>query len=390
MTEMKMSPEDVLEQTLTYSRERDYAGYDYWDGLSSELLQSVPVENKWLNIAVQETIKRAPVNVRPLFSVPKRRSFMGSALFALANTTAFEYTGEEWYLEEAVSLVEWLLEERNDAPFGWDHNHPMQTLDTKVERNTTSSVVTVLFVSMAIIRLSSYRNIEGYSLIRDRVPPFIFHDLAYTEAETGAQIKYRPTDGDDSHTINANALGARLLLELYAEFDEDLYRTRAEAILDYVVAKQTAIGGWKYTDPPAASHLSMDNHHNGFIIESLLRHREIVETSRYSEAISKSLQFYKQTLYTPDGAPNWDETSQYPRDVHAAAQGIITFSMAGEFAFARTILEWTLENLYAGNGRFYYRKQRFYTKRFTLVRWCQAWMARALAVYINRGRRPTD
>jgi len=377
------SPQHILEQTLSYSREQNYSGYDYWDGLSSKVLRNSPFENKWTNIAVQETIKRAPINLRPLFLVPKRRSFMGSALFSLANLTVFDRTDEECYLKEAEALVQWLLEARNDDPFGWDHNHPMQTLDKKVGRNETSSIVTVLFVSLAIMRLSEYRETNGYSLIREQVPTFIFDDLDYTECETGARIKYRPIDDGDTYTINANALGARLLMELYLEFDEDIYRTRAEGILDYVVSRQTDIGGWLYTDPPAASHLSMDNHHNGYIIESLLRYKEITDSSRYDEVIEDSFRFYKETLYTADGAPNWDEQNQYPRDIHAAAQGIITFSAAGDIEFAQKILEWTLENLYVGAGRFYYRKQRFYTKRFTLMRWCQAWMVYALSNYLQ-------
>jgi hypothetical protein len=38
-----------------------------------------------------------------------------------------------------------------------------------------------------------------------------------------------------------------------------------------------------------------------------------------------------------------------------------------------------------GDGRFYYRKGRYYTKRITLMRWCQAWMAYALAVWLTSG-----
>jgi len=31
---------------------------------------------------------------------------------------------------------------------------------------------------------------------------------------------------------------------------------------------------------------------------------------------------------------------------------------------------------------FYYQKNKFYTKRFTLMRWCQAWMAYAMSEYL--------
>jgi hypothetical protein len=47
------------------------------------------------------------------------------------------------------------------------------------------------------------------------------------------------------------------------------------------------------------------------------------------------------------------------------------------------VLRWTVRNLGAGDGRFYFRKHRFHTKRTVLMRWCQAWMAFAVAEYLR-------
>jgi hypothetical protein len=58
------------------------------------------------------------------------------------------------------------------------------------------------------------------------------------------------------------------------------------------------------------------------------------------------------------------------------------FTYAGELAFARRILRWAFSNLAAGDGGFYYRKERFHTKRAVLMRWCQAWMAYATSEYL--------
>jgi hypothetical protein len=38
---------------------------------------------------------------------------------------------------------------------------------------------------------------------------------------------------------------------------------------------------------------------------------------------------------------------------------------------------------YNKKGYFYYQKKRFYTKRFTLMRWCNGWMSRALSQLIR-------
>jgi hypothetical protein len=126
----------------------------------------------------------------------------------------------------------------------------------------------------------------------------------------------------------------------------------------------------------------MDNHHNGFVVEAFQRYAEVAG-NRYRDTLDEALTFYREVLFEPDGAPNWDETSAYPKDIHACAQGILVFTYAGDYEFAGRILDWTLGNLYAGGGRFYFRKEPLYTKRITLMRWCQAWMAYALSEYLT-------
>ncbi|EMA45337.1 hypothetical protein [Halococcus saccharolyticus] len=394
----------LLGETLRYAREREYTGWDYGDGMSSRLLQGLPVENKWLNIAVQETIKRAPVNVRRLFLVEQRRNYKGTALFAMANLTADQLdlsggvesengrrtTGVD-YAAEARECCEWLVEHRTPgyAGFCGAHRHEIQHLDIKGLPeypdmvSTSYAVRALLAASDAGLDAGSA---AAYPEIVESVAKFIDEDLEYEEIPEGARMKYVPTWSSDHYTLNAVALGGVTLLELADRFDDPTHRERGEKLLDYVVSRQRPEGGWMYRDPPSASHLSMDNHHNGFVIESLLRHRELTGSDRYADSLDDGLAFYRDELFAPDGAPNWDESNAHPRDIHAAAQGIIVFSRAGAFEVAERILDWTVGNLYAGNGRFHFRQERFYTKRITLMRWCEAWMAYAVATYLDRRR----
>ena len=389
----------VCRATLRYARAREYTGWDYADGLSSAFVQSLPFEHKWLNLLIQEGIKRAPVNLRPLFLVEQRRNYKGIALFVLANLDLFVLSGERRYARETEDLVGWLLETEIDGHRGFcggGHRHPLQSLETE-ESSTPGEVPGVVSTSYAVRALLRYAEILDRPVYADyarTAAEFVRTDLDFTEVDEGARIKYTPRDGE-TYTLNANALGARLLLDLYDHFGDPELLEDAESILDYVAAKQTAAGGWMYMDPPTASHLSMDSYHNGFILESLLRHREVTGgdryqvtgSGRYDTTVERALSFYRG-LFRADGAPDWDESSAHPRDIHAAAQGIIIFSQLGEFALARTIFDWTLDNLYAGDGQFYYQQRRFYTKRFTLMRWCQAWMAYALSTYLSEKDKP--
>lgn len=399
---------EVLSETLRYARDREYTGWDYADGMSSRLLKALPFEHKWVNLAVQETIKRAPVNVRPLFLVEQRRNYKGTALFALANlrahqlgfgsgagetdgANATEAGGAVDYRAEARALCEWLVAERTPgyAGFCGAHRHEIQHLDLKglpeyPDMVSTSYAVRALLAA-GDAGLDADSEHDYFGIVRS-VADFINEDLEYEEIPEGARMKYVPAWSSEHYTLNAVALGGITLVELAARF-EGKHRERGEKLLDYVVSRQQSEGGWMYRDPPSASHLSMDNHHNGFVIESLLRHEELTASGRYSKVLDDALTFYREELFEPGGAPNWDESNAYPRDIHAAAQGIIVFSRAGDFSFAERILDWTIGTLYAGDGCFQFRQERFYTKRITLMRWCEAWMAYAIATYLHQRER---
>jgi len=381
---------EAFYEALAYARERDYVGWDYSDGLSSRLLQALPIEGKWTNLAVQEVIKRAPVNLRPLFLVEQRRNPMGAALFAMANLTAGELTGESRYAREARRLLDWLVDNRVEAASGFavGYPHATQGLSKRTEP-WVPGIVGTSYAVLALLRAgASDRAVvadraDDYAEVARTAARFVLEDLDYAPTDVGARINYKVTDSGEHYTLNANALGARTLLELSDRFDDPTLRDRATAILDYVASRQTEAGGWQYRDPPEASHLSMDNHHNGFVIEAFQRYAAIVGDGRYASTRSRALSFYRDVLFEPSGVPNFDEENAYPRDVHAAAQGVLVFGRGGDRAFARRIVDWTLERLYAGDGRFYYRRHRFYTTRITLMRWCQAWMAYALSEHLR-------
>ena len=393
---------DILLDTLAYAREREYTGWDYGDGMSSRIRQALPFENRWINLAFQETAKRTPINLRPLLLVEQRRNYKGAALFAMTNLNVHKLMDDSWalddsrglsvdYTAEARSLVEWLIEERCRGYSGFcgGHRHEIQHLRTKGVPSDPD-VVSTAYAVQALLAASRFEercgnddSAQRYAEIARTAADFVVEDLNYRELDGGAMINYHLNHPEDVYTLNAAALGARLFVDLYAHFGDERLRERATRIFDYLVGTQTEAGGWYYREPPSTSHLSMDSHHNGFIVEAFLRYREVVGDGRYDATIRDALEFYRHTLFEPDGAPNFDESNAYPRDVHAAAQGILVFTYAGEQAFARRILEWTFENLYDGERRFYFRKHRFYTRRVILMRWCQAWMGYAASEYLT-------
>ncbi|WP_411966272.1 antibiotic ABC transporter permease [Haloferax sp. YSMS24] len=384
---------DVLDDVLEYARVRDYNGWDYGDGLSSRVLHALP-DNLVVNLLVQEFIKRSPVNVRPLFRVEQRRNFKGIALFAMANRTRAQlgqwFDGDlppEAYLEDAESLTNWLVEHQVEgfSGFGGSHRHRIQHPSGRSgPRETVPNSPNLVSTSFGVKALLAGKEFDPeYPDIAKTAVDLAVDDLDYRLVGEGAVMDYYQSHPKDSYTLNAIALGARYFVELYEEFGDAELLERTERVFDFIASTQTERGGWYYREPPTSSHLSMDNHHNGFIIECFQRYEDIVGSGRYDDTLDRALDFYARELFDDDGAPNFDENNAYPRDIHATAQGILVFTYAGQYDRAERILQWALANMYVPEeGRFYFRKQRFYTKRVTLMRWAQAWMAYAIAEYV--------
>ncbi|MBI4230543.1 MAG: hypothetical protein HY608_06880, partial [Planctomycetes bacterium] len=154
-------------------------------------------------------------------------------------------------------------------------------------------------------------------------------------------------------------------------------------------------GAWFYADPPSASPIRHDNYHTGFILDALLRYARATGDGEPMAAWRRGLAFYEERLFDPNGAPRWQSHQAYPRDVHGSAQGILTFSRAASIearhlATAQRLARWAVDHLFLPEeGRFLYQRGRFLDRRFTLMRWCQAWMARALAALAEASRNET-
>lgn len=197
-------------------------------------------------------------------------------------------------------------------------------------------------------------------------------------------LSYMPV-GMSMRVMDVSILIASVLAQHAKLTQRDDHLKVAKRLTTYVVRQQTDEGAWFYTDPPQASHIRHDNYHTGFILDALLRYMDATGDRQWQSAYNRGLAFYAERLFEADGAPRWMSDRAFPQDIHGAAQGILTFArhraQYGDLAFR--IARWSLDQMYDGNGRFYYQRTRWYKKRFSLLRWCNAWMARGLAALEN-------
>jgi hypothetical protein len=380
------SAAQLLDRALSWARARGYSGYSKFDGLESPLLRRALGWSRFGRLLGSQLVMRSPVNLRPLLGIPRARNPKGIALFATAYLMRYETRGDPGDRREAAALLDWLCDHPSSGFPGtaWGYQHRWQDAGFYAPAGFPNRVVTS-FVAEALI--------EGHRVLGER---------RYLEAAAGAArffleaprvlfddgrsrcLSYVPDPSITWRVMDVPALAARVLARLAAPLGRPDYLLEAEKLLRFVVERQTAYGAWFYADPPSASHIRHDNYHTGYILDAIRVHAEESGSAEFLPAYERGLRFYRERLFERDGAPRFMSDRPYPRDIHGAAQGIITLERAGEDpahrALSDRILAWTVRNLWEPRqGRFFYQRCRFYTKRFTLMRWCQAWMCQALA-----------
>jgi len=96
------------------------------------------------------------------------------------------------------------------------------------------------------------------------------------------------------------------------------------------------------------------------------------------------MKFYREQQFFNYGSSYWRWPKKYPIEIHNQAQGVITFIKLSEYypnsdKFASTIAKWTINNMQAKDGHFYYQKHKYNKHKISYMRWSNAWMFLALS-----------
>lgn len=380
-------PAVVCENALWWARERNYEGYDPYDGLNSPLLSRLA--GNWITrlIAIHG-VRAFPGNVRPYLGVPRERNPMGIGLFARAYLSRYAQTGTDAYLREAEALLDWLV--ANCSPAfetpSWGYNFDWQNSNKFFLPAYHPSGVVTVTCARAFLRHYELTNSERSLDVLRGVKHFLRSEINTVRIRGYEAFAYTPYDS--FVVVNANALIAEYLYRVGSLTGDQDSVERAAGLFELIVEVQTEAGGWHYALPAAESHLDYDNFHTGFVLESLhdYAHRQ-GRNHPVRRAYERGLEFHRSNHFRADGAPKFEATSEKPYDIHNCAQALITFSQRNEpedRKLARRVLGWTLQNMYDPTGNYFYRRVgRILTDRTPYVRWSQAWMCLALTKYLG-------
>ncbi|SFR66672.1 hypothetical protein [Halogeometricum limi] len=383
---IRPSPRKTADVALDWARERDYAGYDPYDGLNSPVLSSFA--SNWLTRLVAiHGVNKSPINLRPVLGIEPERNPKGVALFASACLRLYEATGEEAYLTEAEELLRWLAQNTSTVTtrHAWGYNFDWQNARRFFLPAYHPSIVVTVFCARAFLEHHEVTGADWSLDVADDAAAYIREGINVVDVDGFDAYTYTPYG--DFVVINANALAAAFFLRLSGHTADGELRSRAVELFEFVLHAQDDTGAWYYSMPASDSHLSHDNFHTGFVLESL---SEYVTTfpgdERAREAYDDGMAFFVDELFEADGAPKFESDKSTPYDAHASAQALITLAQSDSLEARETaerVREWTMEHLYDEEGYFYRRVGRVLNDETPYMRWSQGWMTLALSTLVR-------
>lgn len=379
-TDLKTAHRDLWH----WCRTHDFAGYDPYDGLNSQLFQSTRLGNsRFARLAWTQFFKRSPVNLRKVAGVPRQHNAKGIALFTLAALADFRRTQTKEAEIEARELLDDLIGMSLKGFKGacWGYNFDWQSRSFFAPKGTPTIVPTA-FAARALCEAAEVLDVSAYLPYARSVCDFILNDLNRTN-ETSDEVCFSYSPLDHTRVFNANLMAAEVLARVGGMLQEESLVDMAMRAARYVIRRQHADGSWAYG---ADSHQTWsDNFHTAFILTTLSRIIEHCDARGELEpALTRGYEFWKERCFLTNGWPKYYPDQLYPADVHSAAAAIVALvELRGRFPgtldLAEQIATWTIDNLRSPRGYFYYQRRRFYTNRIEYMRWSQAWMAYALA-----------
>jgi rhamnogalacturonyl hydrolase YesR len=360
----------------------DYEGYDTFDGLNARFVRPLTFETMFLRMALQQGIRRFPINLRPLLGVRKHRSTKGMGFIAQGFLRLHEATGEPAWRDKAEATLQWLVDNQcaGYSGAGWGNHFDYQSRNCFVHKNVPSIVWTSL-IGHAF--LDAYDHLQQESYLQTAVSSceHIMKDLGrYADGESVC-LGYFPKQSHQVH--NASVLGGSLLARTYSYNRNGAYLELAERAFEYTAKYQRPDGSWFYGE--ARNLRWVDNFHTGYVLDCFKRFSEATGDDRFEENISKGYRFWKNNFFLPDGTPKYYSHKTLPIDIQCASQAIATLVFYSDrdpdgLPLALKVANWTIEHMQDRSGYFYYRRYPIgIVNKTPTLHWGQATMLAALA-----------
>lgn len=382
---MPLSSVKSFSSLRAFCEDKEFAGWDPYDGLNSRVFQALPGLNRsrWVRLAWIQFFKLSPINLRRITLVPEQHNAKGLALFLSGYCYLYKADPHEEYKEKIHWLAEKILSHISPGYSGacWGYNFDWQAR-AFFQPKKTPTVVATSFVADALMTAGELFGEQTWLDTAFSSARFVLQDLNRTYDDKGNfSFSYSPLD--KTQVFNASLLGARLLARVSSFKNDQSMKDEARKAVAYACDRQQPDGAWAYGTLPY--HSWVDNFHTGFNLECIYQYQQYTGDTSFEPFIDKGFSYYLEHFFTKEGVPKYYNNKIYPIDIHAPAQLMATLYKLGRMRahqeLADKVLDWTIRKMQAPQGYFFYQKRRLLSSRINYMRWAQAWMFYAFSCY---------
>ena len=242
---------------------QQYKGYDPYDALNSNVIYP---PGKFLKIAFTQLLKKSPINLRPLFFIPKTVNPKGLGLLLTIYSNLFKLTKNDLWIQRSHDIYQTLLslKSRNYSGNCWGYNFDWQNRAFFLKAYTPT-IVNSSFIGHGLLDIYDVTKDEYWLKEAEAIVPFLLNDLnKYKEDDTFC-FSYTPIDNTKVH--NANLLGSSLIsrisyLSKINDWDKEIMQSA-----NFSLNNQQSDGSWKYGYKKYQNWI--DSFHTGFNLMSL-------------------------------------------------------------------------------------------------------------------------
>ena len=373
---------DSLERLFCWLENRDYRGYDTFDGLNARFLRPLTFNNPLLRIVLQQGVRRFPLNLRPLLGITTERSTKGMGFLARGCMRLYLSTGDVVWRGRAEAMLQWLLKNQSPGYSGacWGNHFDYQSR-SGFEKKLSPSVVWTSLIGHAFLDAFDQFHDEKYLETAISACAHIERDLgAYREGDTLC-IHYFPTSTHQVH--NANTLGASLLARTTSYKPNLRWSDIATKAMQYTAKYQRKDASWYYGEESKLHWV--DNFHTAYVLDCFHWYGRSTGDDRFDQQMMDGYWYWKKTFFLSDGTPRYYNHKTLPLDIQCCSQAIDTLVLFRDrdpesLSLALTVAKWTIENMQDRSGYFYYRRySRHIVNKTPTLHWGQATMFCALA-----------
>lgn len=377
---------ESLERLEGWINDNGWLGYDPFDGLSSPLIRKLTFEIPILRIALQQSVRRLPFNIRPFLGVTKKHSNQAMGYFASGYLRLFSLTNENKYLEKARYCLSDLMNNNSTgySGYAWGWAFDYQSRGYYCSQGVPT-VVWTSFISHAFMDAYELLSNPAYLDVARGACQFILKDLPRHQINKNTLcISYIPPALMEIH--NANMLAASVLARVYKHTQESELAHIAQQAVNYTMEHQRADGAWYYGE--GRRWRWVDGYHTGFVLDSLFWYQQATGDHQFETHLKQGMDFYRHHLFENAIAKHYDKQT-CPIDIQSITQAIQTFALIpeaynGDLSWAEQVAVWAIEHMQDPSGYFYFRKNHTTLNKTPLLHWGQATMLAALTLLLQR------